>query len=321
MNLSRILATVCFLLVLPGLRPGLSAQNKGKCRWHDENIRTLTLADFDEKKNILYMLSNNGSYLFVNLKVPAAIEQKKILMFGLTTWIDLSGKSKKDIGIAFPYRVTNRRMRPQGPVPEWADSLLRPQQSQNQGPRLFRQAMFNFDEVKQDLVDRSRVIGLLNYSDTADLVLIPSDNLRDIFGWVTIDETGLMHCLVAIPFKKIPLQNADPKKGFSIGLETGFLNPEGAATGGPGAGRPGGMGRTGGPPGGGAGPPGGGRRGSSSGAGRPGAVPGDGTRPGGGISPQQREEMMQQRDALSAPTKFWIKGITLAGRPIPSDQE
>ena len=300
-------------MVLFGSGPELSAQGNAKCRWHDETIRTLTLADFDEKKNILYMLSNNRNYLYVNLKVPGADEQKKILMFGLTTWIDPGGKSKKDIGILFPYRMTNRRTRPQGPLPEWADSLLRPQRGQNQGPGMFRQAMFNFNEVKHDLVDRSRVIGLMNYSDTADLVLIPSDNLRDIFAWITIDETGLMHCLVAIPFSKIPLNNAHPKKGFSIGLETGFINPEGTPQGRPAGGPQGGMGRAGGPPG------GGGRRGGSgSGTGRPSAVPGGGMRPGGGMSPQQMEEMMRQREILSTPTKFWIRGVTLAKQPGPS---
>jgi len=286
------------------------AQDKGICRWHDESIKNLTLADFDKKKNILYMLSNNERYLYVNLKVPGELEQKKILMFGLTTWIDLSGKSKKDIGIVFPYRISNRKYRPKGPIPEWADSLIRPQQGQNQGPPLIRQAMINFNQVKEDLVDRSRVIGLYNYSDSSEIVLIPSDNLRDIFGWMTIDETGLMHCIIAIPFHKIPLDKADVKKGFSIGLETGFMNLEGGGQAGPG----GGAGRPGGPPG------VGGRRGRGAGAPASG-LQGGARRPvGGGMSPhQQMQQMIEQREALSAPTQFWIKGISLAEPAKPTE--
>ena len=271
------------LLVLPaGLITNVNAQKSGgQSIWHDESLKNLTLADFNTKKNILYVISNNESWLYINIVVPAQNEQKKMLMFGLTTWIDPSGKSKKDLGIMYPYRMTDKKSMPPGPIPAWADSLMAIQGNEREAQNMRRMA--NFNEQKHRLIENSSIIGLRGFSDTAGLILTPSTNTREIYGWMGYDASNMLHCVVAIPFQKIPLNDPDFSSDFSILFETGFLKIEGS---GGGQGSPGGGGRDGG------------------GGGRPGG--------GGGMSPQQRSGNMVDMQALSVPTKFWIKGITLA---------
>jgi hypothetical protein len=305
--MQKFLLAGCLVLSTLFMYNGL-AQTQVQSRWRDQGTPNLTLADYSIDDSIFYLISNNEDYVYLNLIVPDVNDQKKILLFGLTVWVDPKGKKRKDIGIMFPYRTMGRRTKPSGPVPDGADPFMEDlgQATGVLNPR--RRAMTNFDAVKYRLAEISRVIGLSNYTDTAKFILIPAENPHEVHGWMAYDSTNLLHYMIALPLDKILLNTADSKSGFSLGIETGYLKPEQAMSGpgGPGAG----MGRPGGGPG--------GRPGGAGGMGRPGGPGGGGgARPGGGrgmMSPQQRQGMMEQRQALSMPTKFWIKKIRLAER-------
>ncbi len=296
---------IFLVALLTGLIPvSAVAQSKNiQCRWHDESMYDLTLAGYHSEDNIFYLFSNNEDYLYINLVVPGAYEQKKMLLFGMTLWIDPGTKSAKKTGIMYPYRISGRRTRPDGPLPDGADPIL--EMRKEYGGQNTRGMMLNnFDAVKRDLVKRYRLIGLRNYTDTADMILIPSTNPMEIHGWMNYDSLGYLHETVVIPFDKIPLET-DSKSGFNIELETGYFDPqqmmgEQGVRERPGAvqGRPGGIQRS---PG---GAPGGTTR-----PGMPDARPGTAGRR---MSPGQTRAMMEQRQALSTPTKFKIKKIRLA---------
>ncbi len=302
------------LLLLVG--PYLKAQKSGiQSLWHGENINQLTILNYQQDKNIFYLVSNNQEYIYLNLVVPRSNDQKKILLLGLTVYVDPSGKSKKDLAIMYPYRWTGRRYRPDNPtesdsiddreLPFWtgmdprSTGDINRQGMRNPGAR----NLANFDLVKYSLAEMSRRIGLKGYTNTSDVIAIPSTNPLEVHGWIVFDSTGVLYYSLAIPFVKVPVKENMGKNGFSIGIETGFISQEAMMANRPGGGQPGGMG---GRPGGGMGRSGGGARGGM-GAGAQGG-------PGGGTSrnPAQMQAMMEQRQALSSPTKFWIKKISLS---------
>jgi hypothetical protein len=264
--------------------------------WQDQDVQSPPLTKFQEKKGILHLISNDAEYLYVNLVIPGTDEQKKILLFGMTLWVDQKIKSKKDIGIMYPYISKDNRTRPEGPAPERntpnpsSQSVVR----ENQNSR--RMGLASFDEAKYNLVKRPWLIGLVNYTDTAELILIPSNDQQEISGWMGYDPLNFLHYLVAIPLEKIPPNNNESESGFNIRLETGSASPPQGMTGQGGGSRPGG----------GIGRPGGGGRGGGGGGGR-----GGGGR-SGGMSGGQRPPEMDQIQAISTPTKIKLKNIRLA---------
>ena len=312
-----LISGILFLAIYPNLK----AQQSGiQSLWHNERIHQATIVDYRQEDNIFYLVSNNQDYLYLNVVVPFPIEQKKILLFGLTIYIDPAGKSKKDLAIMYPFRRTGRRYRPENLTAN--DSALLRQIMDERGIDSSRMAarnnqnmrnpsgrtLMNFDAIKYNMADRARIMVLKGYTDTAEIVVIPSTNLLEVHGWMEYDSSGVMYYSLAVPFAKVPIKENMKKSGFSIGLETGFYNPEQSM-----ANRSGGPGGMGVRPGGGQSRPGGGRAGggmSSRG--------GMGARPQGGqsgrqmMNPEQRQAMMEHMQALSTPTKFWIKKIKLA---------
>lgn len=304
--MTRILTlfTACLLSWL--MLTDLNGQKSGlQSRWHDAGANPYTIADYLQKDNVFYLVSNNQEYLFLDLIVPFSLEQRKILLFGLTVYVDHAGKSKKDLTIMYPFRRMGGKYRPEKVTV--VDSALLEQMMARRDAASMQspggRPLMNFEILKYDMAAGARIMLLEGYSDTADIVAISSSDPAEVHGWMAFDSSGALNYSLAIPFAKVPIRENLKKSGFNLGLQTGYFNPEQSAarTGGQ-QGRSGGMG----------GRPGGGPRG---GGGRAGGM---GTRGQGGqggrpmMDPAQRQERMEMMQALSVPTKFWIKKIKLA---------
>lgn len=279
--------------------PGLQS------RWHDDSPDPVTIGEYNQKKNIFYLISNNDECLFLNMVIPFPDEQKKILIYGLTVYLDLKGGTQKDLAIMYPFRRTGSRFSQE--KLSVSDSLRhRQMMADSDTPKMQpsgRRPLMDFEMVKTALAERTRIMVLEGYTDTAEIVAIPSTDPREVHGMISYDSNGLLHYSLAIPFEKVPIPQRLKKSGFDLRLETGFFNPEQNMAQGPhGPGAMRGM------PGGGMGPPGGGgMRDRGMGASRPGE---QGVRQP--IDPAQRQAWMQQLQSLSVATKFRIKKIMLA---------
>ena len=254
-----------FLLVC---QPGMKAQGSGiQSRWHDEDVYQAILSEYHKEKNIFYLVSNNQEYLFLNLLVPMPNEQKKILLFGLTIHIDLEGGSKKDLSILYPFGRAGRRYKPENLSAK--DSVMIEQMMAERDPLKTRnpegRTMMNFDILKYNLAAGARIMVLEGFTDTAKIVTIPSTDPNEVQGFMAYDSSGVLNYSLAIPFAKAPIREKMKKSGLSLGLETGYFNPEQSM-----AGRGGGPGGMGGRPGGWMGQGGGGRAGGGMGTGSPG---------------------------------------------------
>jgi hypothetical protein len=298
------------LLLLSGTY--LAAQpSDHQCLWHGGDIHNLTLRDYHQDENILYLISNNQDYLYLNLAIPDSNDQKKLLIFGLTIYVDASGKSKKDLAIMYPFRRAGGRYRSSSftendtlsgtqdtpgtqTYPPWTGDGNR---QRRPGMRL----MMNFDELKYDLAEQTRRIALKGYTDTADLISIPNTNPFEVHGWMAYDSSDVLYYTLAIPFAKIPIRENMKTSGFSMGIASGYFDLEAMMANRPGRpGSPGGAEGTarGGQGGGGQGGPGGGRPGGQGGRAR--------------MTPEQIQAMREQRQVLSTPFEFWVKKIKLA---------
>jgi hypothetical protein len=104
----------------------------------------------------------------------------------------------------------------------------------------------NFDSLKFKIAGRTRTMVLKGYTDTIDLVAIPATDPQEVQGWMAYDSSSVLYYSLGIPFAKVPIRENMKKSGFSLGLETGYLNPEQSMAGQ--GGRPGGPGAMGGRP-------------------------------------------------------------------------
>jgi len=193
---------------------------------------------YDKKSKILYNVGNDDSNILLCFKITEPGVRNKIMMRGLTVWIDSTGKQKKVLGIKYP--LNRRRIaNPSGQTP--------PRQ---QGQRVDRSQMPNRLE-------------LIGFSEEVKSEIVAIDSAGGVEVAIMEDPFGGMQYEAKIPLKNIftdPGVFISGSENFlSIGFETGYVKVESYAQ----AGRPGGRGGGGGgrPSGGGGGRPGGGRPG------------------------------------------------------------
>jgi len=230
-----------------------------------------------EKGKIYYCILNNSEKIFLYIKVEDSGVQNRILKQGLTVWINMDGKSTKDIGIRFPIgsQYSGSRSRPDMPA-----------------------ARVNPDGSLVTPLSLANTIELIGFK-SEERTRFPADNADSFSGSVKYDSDGVLLYRMVMPITKLPLRNSKGQDGtmpFSLGIEYG-APPQMSGQGGTGGQRPA------------TGPPSasGGSRGGSSGGGRPGGGT-SGGRPGGG---SQGSGSMASQNTTS-PVSTWIKNIKLA---------
>ena len=60
---------------------------------------------YDSESGLMYGISNNQDKMIVKLKIVDQVIQRKIMVTGLTFWIDTLGKKKKQLGLTFPVKA------------------------------------------------------------------------------------------------------------------------------------------------------------------------------------------------------------------------
>ncbi len=195
----------------------------------------------DKKSKVFYCIANDNTSLLLCFKVTDAGVKNKIMMMGLTIWVDTTGKQKELLGIKYPMgRGGSMGQRPQeGTRPTSPDQ---PRQRVDRAPILDRVELIGFKEKRKSEV--------VNISD-----------MKGIEVAVMEDQYGGMQYEARISLDKLFIDHqrflSNDESLISIGFETGYIKTNTSAGGGGHSGQMGG-GR---PPGGGGRPPGGGRQG------------------------------------------------------------
>lgn len=193
---------------------------------------------YDKSNNLLYLVTNDDNYCYINLLFLDQNSVHTIMRRGLTTWIDPSGKNKKAMGVQFPV------------MPERDNQEARGQRSNDRS-----------QEMKPELPSNLE-IELLNFAGV-DRINIPTHEPNQVDGRIMFNEYNEMLYTVAIPYRMTGAGSLI-NKTISINIESVAMDSAlgSQARGMQGQGGPGGGPRGGGPPGGGqrgggSGPPGG----------------------------------------------------------------
>ncbi len=237
-------------LVLPFLLSGCGKKPIHNSNWNSsEMIVDGTFSDwekeltYDRKTKLLYNVANDHTNLLLCLKVTEPAVKNKIMMRGLTVWVDTTGKQRKVLGIKYPMgRSGNMRpanqMTPRQPMPEQQRERTDRPQIKN------RMEMIGFREKgKSEVVPVGEAPGI-------EVVV-----KEDPYGGMQYEAKIPLHQIIKDP--EVFLSTND--KLISVGFETGYIRMDSNTGGGqPGGRMGGGRGR---PSGGTGGPPGGGRPG------------------------------------------------------------
>lgn len=171
-----------------------------------------------ESPGVSYGISNDSENLYIRLNITDQDVQRKILMAGLTLWIDTTGRKKEDLGIICPIQKAPARMDEKA-----------------------MKGMTNPHDFNKNELLEAEFIG---FSKSICSYYI-SNNPYKINVSIDIDEFKSMYYEMKIPLLTIYKEFSDlTNKELSIGFETGSIEKPNRdqMSSNMGGGRPGGMG-------------------------------------------------------------------------------
>lgn len=206
---------------------------------------------YSKDARMLYSVYNDDQNLYVVMSVMDKTVQKKILMAGLTFWMDTIAKKKEQLGITFPRAGSMKN----------SFSKMNKEQMMQQMQNGGMQQSMNYAELNQKFSSSLNDMEIVGFNNKKEPEIVFNQNVNGINASIQFDEEGTLHYQASIPLKFIFSNPAEylnnPNKVFSFGFETGAVDmpsmPSGGRPGGgmasggmrggamPGGGRPGGM--------------------------------------------------------------------------------
>jgi len=224
------------------------------CKWHSatDSIYKEEMLDrmsYNEKAELFFSITHDDRNLYIDIIPGDENLARKILMFGMTTWIDPAAKKKKDMGVVFPIAET-RENAPRGGNGDDMDN-----KGATRGEDRDRSA-----EMEKMLNKKNERLALLGFTKGGSREVIELMYSTEYRSLIFLEDERLQ-IQMQLPLESISPDLVDGSLDkLSIGFETGYLEMsqqrQQASMGRkPGGGRGGGMG----------GPPGGGNRSGASG--------------------------------------------------------
>jgi uncharacterized membrane protein YgcG len=239
----------------------------------------IDLMQVHQKTQFLYLISNDEKFLYIDLLINDRAAIQKSMRYGLTTWLNAEGKTKKGMGIEFPAA-------PEG-----------------NGEPAFRRDKGGDrrDMMMAMLAQKNREMVLVGFGSKDERILI-DPTIDPVFDGqiMPVENDGGLLIRLVMPLEKIGRGQADTfSQPFSLGFETGYLDVTGQGMPSGGGMQDGGM-------------HGGGGR---YGGGMPGGGPPSGMAPGEGQTAAGDQQKQPDINQLASPSKMWIKEVKLAPQP------
>jgi hypothetical protein len=177
--------------------------------WHIEGSDELSTPETDfiyfEKGKIFYFISNDENKVVLDIRVKDEGVQNRILIEGMTVWIDMDGRQDKDMGVRFPIG------------------------SKYQSAGKSNLTTLNENGSIVTPLSMAKTIELIGFSGENSNRL-PSENYDSYNGFVKYDKEGILYYRLNIPLEKIPLRNSKDGVGavpFNLGIEYGVRGNKG----------------------------------------------------------------------------------------------
>jgi len=155
---------------------------------------------YDKNSGILYKISNNDKFLVADLQINSEVTQKKVLLFGLSMWIDETGKRKKNVGIKYPLGSKG-----------FSKSSM----------QKMKEIRGNFTQKKVMLAEASHEIAIIG-KNKEDIEVFDKRYKDGVKANISFDAFGMMHYQLKVPYEKIKMTYESlTLLNPSIGFETG----------------------------------------------------------------------------------------------------
>jgi len=171
---------------------------------------------YDSESDFIFGLANDQEKLFVKLKISNQLIQQKILVTGLTFWIDTVGKRKKQLGLTFPMKSNPKGMVGGG-------------SRRNRNLNVGQGSQKHMDIVNFNMKYKTGMESMLliNYFGDERIDFTNNKNVEGINAILRYDKDLMLYYEAEIPLSKIfpnPQKFLnDTTETFSFGFETGKL--------------------------------------------------------------------------------------------------
>ncbi len=284
-SLIRSIASVLIVSFLLVLVSSCKTQTIYKSAWYEnsegkvENKNNyVDNIQYNSDAKMLYSIINDNKNLYVLLEVSDKTVQKKILMGGLTFWMDTIGEKEKQLGVTFPMKGSMKNKM----------GKMNKEEMMKQMQNGSLQGEINYHEINDKFESSFNKMELIGFNNEKEPMIVFNKNPKGINTTIRFDNKGTLNYRASIPLKLI-FNNpneflSDSTKLFSFGFETGAVKMPSMGSGGK---------------------SGGGKKGGGMSQGG-GSMQGKGGHGGG-----QSAAGMSGMQELSKPNKFWVKSTRL----------
>jgi len=250
--MKKISLTSLFIITFMLATPVLNAQKVAayQSKWHEDQMKEheeelINRMQLEEKSQFLFFISNDEKKLYIDVVTADRAAVQKIMRYGMTTWINPDGKTKKALGIEFPVSSEGKG------EPNFT-------RDKNADRKEMRLAM---------MASKNQEMTLTGFGAKGEQRSIDPRNDPFFQGKVEMLEGGRLYIHLELPLDQVQRGDlASFSSPLSLGFETGYMDVTGSGM--PsGGGQYSGGGGMGGPGMYGGGPPGGMPPGSMGGAG------------------------------------------------------
>ncbi len=158
----------------------------------------------DSEGKFLYTICNDTNDLFIRIKMSDILTQRRVALFGLTIWLDPSGKKKEKIGLKYPFGTSDLSGTPPTVT------------SMNRNPKR--------GDVEKELLSDIEVLELIGLAKES-IISSRLGLMNGIQVLIAATEDGSYMYEAKIPFKAFRLNKSEISV-LGVGFETGVLKPQ-----------------------------------------------------------------------------------------------
>jgi hypothetical protein len=158
----------------------------------------------DSEGKFLYNICNDANDLYIRLKMSDILTQRRVALFGLTVWLDPSGKKKEKIGLKYPFGTSDLSGTPPTVT------------GMNRNPKR--------GDVERELLSDIEVLELIGLAKES-IISSRLGLMNGIQVLIAATEDGSYMYEAKIPFKAFRLKKSEISV-LGVGFETGILKPQ-----------------------------------------------------------------------------------------------
>jgi hypothetical protein len=167
-------------------------------KWHDNDKIEKSDYQLIKRSKILCSITNDNDNIFINLIISDNKTSERILIQGLTIWVNMDGKQIKKMGIRFPVG---------------SDNIVKGVSKDTKT-----------NNGSEDLISQANTIELFGFISEQDRHFA-AQNSNNFHGIVKYSPTGDLYYRMVMPVAKLPIRNSKNHNGampFSLGFEIGY---------------------------------------------------------------------------------------------------